>query len=109
MTAVSNLSLDDPAQKVGAFSKHQLGVTPYELYAAGTYVTSSKGMEGLPAWTKANRPIQNTDIVAWCTVGFHHVVRLEDWPVMPAMWHDFLIRPVNFFDRNPVLTLPQHP
>jgi len=44
-------------------------IKPDELYAAGTYVTSSKGLEGLPAWTKANRPIENKDIVGWYTVG----------------------------------------
>ena len=112
MTAISNVSPEDPAQKVGAFSQHQMWVTPYkpdELYAAGTYVTSSKGLEGLPAWTKADRSIANTDIVAWYTVGFHHVVRTEDWPVMPTMWHDFLIRPINFFNQNPVMTLPHQP
>jgi primary-amine oxidase len=112
MTAISNIAPDDPAQKVGAFSEHQMWVTPYkpdELYAAGVYVTNSKGLEGLPAWTAANRPIENTDIVGWYTVGFHHVVRLEDWPVMPTMWHDFLIRPMNFFDKNPVMGLPHQP
>ena len=112
MTAVSNVSPEDPAQKVGAFSQHQMWVTPYnpdELYAAGMYVTGSKGEEGLPAWTKADRSLVNTDIVAWYTLGFHHVVRLEDWPVMPTMWHDFLIRPMNFFDNNPVMTLPHQP
>ncbi len=112
MTAISNIAPDDPAQKVGAFSAHQMWVTPYkpdELYAAGVYVTNSKGLEGLPAWTKADRPIENTDIVGWYTVGFHHVVRVEDWPVMPMMWHDFLIRPMNFFDKNPVMTLPHKP
>ena len=111
-TAVSLASDDDPAQKVGAFSAHQLWVTPYkpdERYAAGVYVTSSKGLEGLPAWTHANPSIENTDIVAWYTVGFHHAVRVEDWPVMPTMWHDFLIRPINFFDQNPALTLPHQP
>jgi primary-amine oxidase len=111
-TAVSIASPDDPAQKVGAFSEHQLWVTPYnpeERYASGVYVNSSKGLEGLPAWTAANRSIENTDIVAWYTLGFHHVVRTEDWPVMPTLWHDFLIRPVNFFDRNPVMTLPHEP
>ena len=111
-TAVSFLSTDDPAQKVGMFSTHQLWVTPYkpdELYAAGVYLTSSKGMEGLPKWTKKDRPIENTDIVAWYTLGFHHAVRVEDWPVMPTMWHDFLIRPINFFDQNPAMTLPHKP
>jgi primary-amine oxidase len=111
-TAVPIVSPDDASQRVGGFSLHQLWVTPYrpdERYAGGTYVSSSKGMEGLPAWTKANRSIVNTDIVAWYTLGFHHIVRQEDWPVMPTLWHEFLIRPSNFFDRNPVLTLPHQP
>lgn len=111
-TAVSFLSPDDPAQKVGIFSMHQLWVTPYkpdELYAAGVYLTNNKGLEGLPAWTKENRSIENRDIVAWYTLGFHHAVRVEDWPVMPTMWHDFLIRPMNFFNENPVMTLPHKP
>lgn len=111
-TGISFLSENDPALKVGAFSEHQLWVTPYrpdEIYAAGTYVTSSKGLDGLPEWTKANRSIENTDIVAWYTLGFHHSVRLEDWPIMPTLWHDFLIRPQNFFEKNPVLALPHQP
>jgi primary-amine oxidase len=112
VTGVSFLSPDDPAERVGAFSSHQLWVTPYnpdERYAAGVYITNSKGGEGLPKWTKADRPIQNTDIVAWYTLGFHHVPRIEDWPVMPTLWHEFLIRPVNFFAENPVMTLPHQP
>lgn len=111
-TAVSSISAEDPAQKVGAFSEHQIWVTPYDpeqRYASGVYVNSNRGLEGLPAWTAANRRLVNTDIVAWYTLGFHHVVRLEDWPVMPTLSHEFLIRPVNFFDRNPVLTLPHEP
>jgi primary-amine oxidase len=75
----------------------------------GVYVTSSSGLEGPASWTKANRSIENTDIVGWYTLGFHHVVRLEDWPIMPTPWHDFLIQPVNFFDKNPVLILPHQP
>ncbi len=110
-TAVSSISGDDPAQQMGAFSSHQIWVTPYnpeERYAAGTYVSTSKPV-GLATWTQANRSIENTDIVAWYTLGFHHVVRLEDWPIMPTLWHDFLIRPVNFFETNPTLTLPHQP
>jgi primary-amine oxidase len=111
-TAASLLDLEDGAQRVGAFSTHQLWVTPYrqdELYAAGVYPTASKGDDGLAIWTQANRPIENTDIVAWYTVGFHHMPRAEDWPVMPVMWHDFVIRPYDFFPQNPVLTLPKVP
>jgi len=112
VTGASILSPDDGVQKVGAFSDHQLWVTPYrpnELYAAGTYPNSSTGNDGLAAWAAQNRPIEDTDIVAWYTMGFHHVPREEDWPVMPTMWHDFVIRPFHFFPQNPVLTLPKEP
>jgi len=112
VTAASLLDPEDGPQKVAAFSSHQLWVTPYrqdELYAAGVFPTASKGNDGLAIWTKADRPIENTDIVAWYTLGFHHVPRAEDFPVMPVMWHDFVIRPFNFFPQNPVLDLPMKP
>jgi primary-amine oxidase len=111
-TAASLMDPDDGPQKVGAFSTHQLWVTPYkvdERFAAGVYPTQSKGDDGLAIWTKADRPIENTDIVAWYTLGFHHSPRPEDWPVMPVMWHDFVLRPFDFFSQSPVLTLPPTP
>ncbi|MGA8593697.1 MAG: hypothetical protein WB676_03045 [Bryobacteraceae bacterium] len=111
-TATSLMSSDDLPQKLGGFSEHQFWVTPYsanERYAAGLYPTSSKATDGLPFWTKANRPIENTDIVGWYTLGFHHMPRVEDWPVMPTMWHEFQIRPFNFFSSNPALDLPKSP
>jgi primary-amine oxidase len=111
-TAASLLDPEDGPQKVGAFSTHQLWVTPYkqnERFASGVYPTESKGDDGLAVWTKANRPIENTDIVAWYTLGFHHVTRAEDWPVMPVMWHDFVLRPFDFFPQNPIITLPPTP
>jgi primary-amine oxidase len=112
LTAASLMDADDGVQKVGAFSAHQLWVTPYradELYASGVYPTSGRGDDGLAVWTNANRAIENTDIVAWYTMGFHHVPRAEDWPVMPVMWHDFVIRPFDFFGENPAMTLPMKP
>jgi primary-amine oxidase len=108
-SAESLLSEDDYPQQRAGFVRHALWVTPYrpdELYAAGDYPTQSHGEDGLPGWTKADRPIEATDIVAWYTVGMHHVVRAEDWPVMPVVWHDFEIRPFDFFARNPALDLP---
>jgi len=112
ITAASLLDPEDGVQKVGAFSAHQLWVTPYkaeETYASGVYPSSGRGDDGLAVWTRANRAIENTDIVAWYTLGFHHVPRAEDWPVMPVMWHDFVIRPFDFFGANPGLTLPAKP
>ena len=53
------------------------------------------------------RTIADTDLVAWYTVGFHHIPRPEDWPVMPVAWHSFELRPVGFFTRNPALDIPK--
>ena len=107
--AYSLLDDEDPAQLRAGFTKHQLWVTPQhpeERYAAGHYVNQSEGGLGLPAWTSANRSIENTDVVLWYTAGFHHVPRSEDFPVMPSVWHEFELVPFNFFDRNPALDIP---
>jgi primary-amine oxidase len=106
----SLLDQDDFPQKRAGFTNHALWITPYkpgELFAAGDYPTQSRGGDGLPAWTAANRPIENTDIVAWYSFGMHHVVRAEDWPVMPTVWHEFELRPFDFFPRNPALDVPR--
>jgi primary-amine oxidase len=103
------LSDDDYPQRRAGFTRHALWVTPYrpeEVYAAGDFPSQSRGGDGLPAWTAADRPIEDTDLVAWHTVGMHHVVRAEDWPVMPVVWHEFELRPFDFFERNPALDLP---
>ena len=108
--AVPLLSPDDFPQQRAGFTNFHLWVTPYsprERYAAGMYPNQSKGGDGLPEWTSADRAIRDTDIVLWYTLGFHHVVRAEDWPVLPTMWSEFELRPFDFFQRNPALDLPK--
>jgi primary-amine oxidase len=93
-----------------AFATNNLWVTAYdraERFPAGEYPNQSRGGEGLPRWTQADRDIADQDIVVWYTFGMHHVVRLEDWPVMPRQHVGFLLQPFGFFDRNPVLDLPR--
>jgi primary-amine oxidase len=107
--AVSLLSADDFPQRRAGFTNFHLWVTPYdpgERYAAGMYPNQSTGGAGLPQWTSANRALRNTDLVLWYTLGFHHVVRTEDWPVLSTEWNSFQLRPFNFFQNNPTLGLP---
>jgi primary-amine oxidase len=103
---------DDYLRQRAGFTDHTIWATPFnpkELFAAGDYPMFNQAGSGLPAWTKANRSIANGDVVVWYTVGFHHVPRPEDWPVMPVSWHGFDIRPVGFFERNPALDLRKEP
>lgn len=110
MTALTKLSDDDyPRRRAGYINNH-LWVTPHhagELFAAGEFPTLSTPGQGLPEWTSANRSIENEDIVIWYTMAMHHMVRAEDWPVMPVLWHSFELRPFDFFNRNPALDLPK--
>jgi primary-amine oxidase len=102
----SLLATDDSPQRRAGFSAAALWITSYdrnELYAAGLYPNQSKGGDGLPAYVARRRPVANADIVLWYTMGFHHVPRPEDWPVLPTMWHSMALVPYGFFDRNPTL------
>jgi Cu2+-containing amine oxidase len=47
-----------------------------------------------------------TDAKAWRTaqIALHHVVRSEDWPLMPLVESEFELRPFDFFDVNPTAT-----
>jgi primary-amine oxidase len=106
------LAPDEVARQRAGFIDHHLWVTPYaadERYAAGDYPTLSTPGQGLPAWTKGNRPVANTDVVLWYTFGMHHMVRAEEWPVMPVLWHEFTLRPFDFHDRNPSLDAGMKP
>jgi primary-amine oxidase len=102
--------LADPESHVArlaGFATKHLWVTPYapeERYPAGAYPVW--GDAGLPAWTAADRSVEDTDVVVWHTVAATHIVRPEDWPVMPVERVGFTLRPAGFFAHNPALDLP---
>ena len=94
------------------FATRSLWVTPYradERRPAGEYPNQSGGGDGLPAWTAADRALENTDVVLWHTFGVTHIARPEDWPVMPVEYTGFSLKPDGFFDRNPALDVPPSP
>ena len=81
-----------------------------QVHPAGRHVpqTSGEPSQGLPEWI-AQHPeedIENTDVVLWHTFGITHFPSPEDYPVMPAEPMTLLLRPRNFFLRNPALDVP---
>ncbi|KAG0460634.1 hypothetical protein HPP92_020931 [Vanilla planifolia] len=108
-TAASLLDPADPPQLRGAFTNNQIWVTPRnegEEWAGGLFVYQSRGEDTLAVWTERDRPIENKDIVLWYTLGFHHIPSQEDFPIMPTVSSSFDLKPVNFFERNPILGSP---
>lgn len=78
-----------------------------QIHPAGRHVpqTSGEPSQGIPAWIAANPTanLENTDVVLWHTFGLTHFPAPEDFPVMPAEPMSLLLRPRNFFTRNPAL------
>ncbi|OCB58483.1 tyramine oxidase [Mycobacterium vulneris] len=105
----------DPASPVAQRANvitHTLWVTPNrpdERWPAGEFVNQSVADTGLGEWTKADRSIDNTDVVLWYVFGIHHITRPEDWPVMPVDVVSFWLKPFGFFDRNPALDVAPTP
>ncbi len=100
---------DSSIARRAGFIAHHLWVTRYdarELHAAGDYPNQHPGGAGLPAFAQADRGLVNADVVLWYSLGVHHVVRPEDWPVAPVAYAGFSLKPVGFFDANPALDVP---
>jgi primary-amine oxidase len=99
-------ALDDPSLKKASFAQHQFWLTRYrpgELYAAGTFPNQAKRADGLSEFIKDQLPLHRQDLVVWYTVGFTHLSRPEDYPVMPSDSIGFRIVPRGFFANNPAL------
>lgn len=100
--------VNDPPMKRNAYVEYTIWNTAYdaaEQFAGGEYAFQSDGSDTLATWVEKDRPIDNTDIVTWYTMGLHHVPHAEDWPVMSTMWKGITLMPFNFFDHNPALGL----
>jgi primary-amine oxidase len=106
---VNCLPFADPDSVIGkraGFMYRHLWVTKNsqaERYPAGEYPYQHEGGDGLPRWSKADRSLENQDVVMWYVFGLNHIPRLEDWPVMPVERLGFILKPVGFFKRSPAM------
>ncbi|KAH7127907.1 copper amine oxidase [Dactylonectria estremocensis] len=89
-----------------------------ELYASGEYTYQSlpddvpggndaqkKG--DLGTWAGRGDRVDNEDIVLWHSISLNHIVRVEDYPVMPCETMTVSLKPSGFFEQNPALDVPQ--
>ena len=91
------------------FADRNLYVTRHrdgELYSGGKYTNQSRGGEGVRSWAARKENVVDQDIVLYVQFGLQHVVRLEDFPVMPCEIIRVMLKPVNFFEKNPALDVP---
>lgn len=91
------------------FADHSIYVTRYadgELYAGGLYTNQSRGGTGVRNWADRLDSLEAGDPVVWVQFGINHIPRVEDFPVMPAETLRVILRPENFFDRNPAIDVP---
>jgi primary-amine oxidase len=95
--------------KRAEFADHAIYVTTHadrELYAGGWYTNQSRGGTGVRAWADRKDNVLDQDIVVWVQFGINHVPRIEDFPVMPCEVLKVMLKPVNFFERNPAGDVP---
>lgn len=99
---------NDPPMKRNPYIEYSVWNTvhdPEQRYAGGKYAFQSDGSDTLATWVEEDRVLDDADIVTWFTAGFHHIPRMEDWPVMSTDWKTIHIMPHNFFATNPAMTL----
>ena len=89
------------------FTFHHLWVTQYrdgELYADGKYPNQAPTHYDDTLYHYAGEEsIHDRDVVVWYSLGETHVVRPEDYPLMPNMKLSVRFVPDGFFVKNPAL------
>ena len=108
-TVTPFISPDGPSGRRAGYTFNDLWVTrfdPDQRFPAGEFVNGSDGSDGFPGFIAGNRPLDDTDLVAWHVFGLHHQPRPEDYPVQPCITCGFKLMPVGFFDDSNVRDLP---
>lgn len=99
-----------PAARYGepsSFVQRHFWATPYDpkqLYAAGKYPNQypENYRDDLVHYAD-DRAIDGRDVVVWYSMGFTHVTRPEDFPIMPSETLAVDFKPHGFFTKSPAL------
>ncbi|MEW5306570.1 MAG: hypothetical protein WDW36_009026 [Sanguina aurantia] len=100
---------DSLVARKGHFATKNLWVTPHhdqQRFPSGEYVFGASDCTGLAVWTKEDAPLADADPVAWYCFGVTHLVRIEDFPIMPVEHCGFTLKPYGFFTANPAIDIP---
>jgi primary-amine oxidase len=106
---VAMASTASPVVAKAGWIRSHVWVTPFEpaeMHAGGDYQRFDRPGDGLATWTRADRSVNDRDVVLWYTFGITHLPRPEDFPFMPAHKAGFRLVPSAFFGRNPALDAP---
>lgn len=105
------LSDSSPLLAGGAsWTKYQLAVTKFNESETTTASAFVQGDPFNPAinfddFIENNDKLTNEDLVAWVTVGLHHIPTYEDLPVTstPGKTLSVVLAPFNYFERDPAI------
>ena len=92
------------------FASKALWVTKRDAahrYPTGDFVNQNPGVDGIGSWVQEDKNIDGEKISLWHTFALTHFPRTEDWPIMPVDTVGFTIRPEGFFDRSPIMDVPE--
>ncbi|CAF3798342.1 unnamed protein product [Rotaria sordida] len=104
--------LDSSQGHRGIFARYHLWGTRYhseEFFAAGYFPNQSKGDDdGVAIYSEKHKDesLVECDLVTWYTFGTNHIVRSEDWPVMPVEIVGFRLQPFGFFAGCAAIDVP---
>ncbi|HTU68975.1 MAG TPA: hypothetical protein VMF11_01535 [Candidatus Baltobacteraceae bacterium] len=108
--AITNTFSSIPGYRYGeptSFVQRHFWVTPYDarqFYAAGWYPNQHPEDYGDSLVRYADdRSIYDKDVVVWYSLGFTHVTRPEDFPIMPSERVGVNFKPRGFFAKSPAL------
>ncbi len=107
----NNSASSFPASRFGdpsSFTQRHVWITKYDpaqMYAAGRYPSQApEGYEDdLFHYAQNDESIYKQDLVLWYSLGFTHVTRPEDYPIMPAGRVSVNFTPKGFFPKSPAL------